>query len=102
MSWEPPASTDAEIRGWMNTKGWVVTAVHYDFSREIYAWRHEVHGKPSPTLRISQQVLEDYPAFAILEHLDRLNVAAAVSARPAARLVLIQNGARVILEEAPE
>jgi len=50
-------------------------------------------------VRISQKVLEDYPAFAVLEHLDRVNVAAAMRARPDARYVVVQNGLRVILEE---
>jgi len=44
----------------MNEKGWQVTHTEYDFGREVYAWRSEVRGSPSPTLRISQAVLEDY------------------------------------------
>ena len=53
-------------------------------------------------MRISRAVLESYPAFAILELLDRLNVAAAIRARPACRLVVVQRGVRVTLEEIPE
>jgi hypothetical protein len=73
----------------------------YDFDREIYAWRHEVRSGPSPTLRIAQKVLEDYPAFALLHHLDHLKVAAAIRADPAAYLVVLQRGSRVVLEELP-
>ena len=35
----------------------------------------------------------------MLYHLDSLNVAAAIRARPGARYVVVQNGSRVTLEE---
>lgn len=73
----------------------------YNFDREVYAWRHERRGGPSPTLRISRKVLEDHPAFAVLYHLDTLKVAAAIRARPDARHVVEQNGSRVTLEVLP-
>jgi hypothetical protein len=84
----------------MKAKGWEVTRTHYDVDSEVYAWRHDLPGGKSSTLRIARYVLEHYPAIAILEHLDRLRVAAAIRARPAARLVVVQNGQRVTLEEA--
>jgi hypothetical protein len=40
----------------------------------------------------------DFPAFAILEHLYRLNVADAVRRRPDAQFVVVQKGLTVILE----
>jgi hypothetical protein len=83
----------------MAAKGWEVTRTHYDFSREIYAWRHDVRGGPSPTLRISRRVLEEYPAFVVAHHLEELKVAQAMRARPGARLIVVQNGFRVMLEE---
>lgn len=55
----------------------------------------------SPAGRISQKVLEDYPPVAVVELLDRLNVAAAIRARPDTRYVVVQNGLTVTLEEAP-
>jgi len=101
MSWKPKPDIDESVRQWMKAKGWEVTTTAYDFDREVYAWRHDVRGKkPSPTLRISQQVLEHYPAFAVLYHLDLLRVAQVIKARPAAHLVVVQNGTRVTLEEA--
>ena len=100
MSWKPSADIDEEVRGWMKAKGWEVTGAEYDFDRKVYAWRHEVRVGKSPTLRISRKVLEDYPAFAVLYHLDTLNVAAAIRARPEAQYVLVQNGLTVSLEEA--
>ena len=99
MSWQPTDDIDGEIRRWMKAKGWEVNR-RPEYDREIYTWRHKAPGRPSHTLRISQKVLEDYPPFAVLEHLDRLNVATAIRARPYARYVMLQNGSRVTLEEA--
>lgn len=79
----------------------MLARTNYDPDRKLYALRHDVRAAPSPTLRISQQVLENYPAFPVLEHLDRLRVAATVRADPRARLVVLQNGPIVILEEIP-
>jgi hypothetical protein len=101
MTWRPSEDIDEKVRAWMKAKGWEVTSTEYDFERETYAWRHEVGGGPSPTLRISQRVLEDYPAFALLEHLHLLRVADHIRKRPRARLVVVQNGQQVTLEEAP-
>lgn len=50
-------------------------------------------------LRISRHVLEHYPAFVVLYHLDQCRVAQAIRARPEARLVVVQNGAKVSLME---
>jgi hypothetical protein len=99
MTWKPRSDIDAEVRQWMKVKGWEVSRTNYDGDREVYAWRHEIRGGNSPTLHIARYVLEHCPAFAILQHLDRLKVAAAIRAQPAARLVLVQNGQRVTLEE---
>jgi hypothetical protein len=99
MTWKPTTYIDDEIRRWMKAKGWEVNC-RPECDREVYAWRHEVPGRPSYAVRISQKVLEDYPPFAVAELLDRLNVAAAMRARPDARYIVTQNGARVTLEEA--
>jgi hypothetical protein len=78
---------------------WEVTRTNYDFDREIYAWRHQQAGGKPPTLRIARYVLEHYPAFVVLYHLDQLKVAQAMRARPAARLVVVENGEKVSLVE---
>jgi hypothetical protein len=96
----PSDEVDDKIRDWMRRHGWAVTKAGYDSG--AYAWSHDVKGPLSPTLRISQSVLEDYPAVAILELLDRLNVAAAIRVCPDCRLVVVQQGSRVTLEEVPE
>jgi hypothetical protein len=98
MTWKPTADIDEKVREWMKAKGLEVNRTKYDFDREVYAWRHEVSGGKSPTLRIAQSVLEDYPAFALLVHLDRLKVADAIRARPGAHMVVVQNGTVVSLQ----
>jgi hypothetical protein len=100
MNWKPTEDVDGEIREWMKGKGWEVTKVDYDFDREIYAWRHEVRGGKSPTLRIERKVLEAYPAFAVVYHLDQLRVAAMMKALPEARLVVAQDGDAITVIEA--
>jgi hypothetical protein len=95
MTWKPSDQHDKQIRRWMESKGWEVTRTNYDPGQQIYAWRHDVRGGPSPTLRISRQVLESYPAFVLLYHLDELKVARAMRAQPEARLVVVQNDSKV-------
>jgi hypothetical protein len=99
--WKPSEEHDKEIRRWMKSIGWEVTRTNYDPDRQVYAWRHDVRNGFSPTLRISRQVIESYPAFALLYHLDELKVARAMRARPEARLVVVQKGLTVALDEAP-
>lgn len=84
----------------MAAQGWTVNSTEYDPERQVYSWRHEGRRGPCPTLRITRQVLEGFPAFALLYHLDRLKVSAAIRARPDARYVVVQNSTRVTLEEA--
>ena len=102
VNWEPPPETDEEVRLWMKSKGWEVMGAEYDFERQTYTWRvRSVRSGHSPTISISQQILVDFPAFAILEHLYRLSVADAVRRRPDAVYVLVQKDLAVTLEEAP-
>lgn len=101
MNWQPSEDKDREIRGWMKDKGWEVNRpLEYDSDREVCAWRHELSGGKSPTLRISRKVLDAYPAFVVLYHLDTLKVADAIRERLDARYVVVQNGSKVTLEEA--
>lgn len=103
MTWKPSPHVDGEIRDWMKAKGWEVNRPpKYDFDREVYAWRHEVLGGGSVTLRIARNVLEAYPPFAVVWHLDELRVAAAIRARPDARYVVVHSGLKVTLEEATQ
>ena len=101
MTWKPTDHVDEQVRGWMWAKGWEVTATDYHFDQEIYSWRHQQPGGKSPTLRIARAVLEHNPAFVILYHLDRLNVAHAMRADPGARLVVTQEGTDITLKEIP-
>jgi len=44
-------------------------------------------------------VLESYPAFVVLYHLDELKVARAIRAQPEAHVVVAQKGLTVALDE---
>ena len=98
MTWKPTEDMDGEIRRWMKARGWEVNRRPED-DGQVYAWRHELRGRHSPTLRIARKVLQDFPPFAVAELLDRLNVAAAIRARPEARYVVVQSGSTVTVEE---
>lgn len=84
----------------MKAKGWEVTVTNWDSKGEVYAWRHEMRGGRSPTLRISRKVLEGHPAFVVVHHLDRLKVATAIRTRPDARYFVVQNGLDITLRDA--
>jgi hypothetical protein len=102
-AWKPPPAIDQEVRQWMETKGWKVNRTQYGSRSRVYAWRCErSDGRVCPTLRISREVLETYPAWALIHHLDQLRVAQAIRARTDARLVIRQKGDSVVLEEVPE
>jgi hypothetical protein len=91
---------DAEIRDWMRARAWPVNRTQYGTRSRVYAWRCErPGGRVCPTLRIAREVLETYPGWAVLVHLDRLRVAAAIRARPDARLVVRQRDNTVVLDE---
>ena len=102
LTWKPSEDTDRAVRAWMKAKGWNVTRVNYDIDRKVYAWCHDVGGDPPPTLRISRRVLESYPAFVVLYHLDELKVAGTIRAQPKAHVVVAQKGLTVALDEAHE
>jgi hypothetical protein len=99
LSWKLADEVDQEIRRRMKARSWEVTPTNYNTDREIYAWWHDVPSGPSPTLRISRRILEDYPAFVVLHQLDTLKVAQAIRAQPEARLAVVQDEWKVVLKE---
>jgi hypothetical protein len=102
MAWKPPTHIDEEISGWMKGKGWEVnTSSEYDARKRVYTWFHEPQSGPAVSLGISREVLDEFPAWAVLHHLDRLNVAAEIRRRPAARIVMVQKDGTVVLDELP-
>lgn len=101
MNWKPSDDTDYMIRKWMGHRGWDVHRTDYNHEQQFYSWRHELGGERAIVLRITRTVLEDFPAFALWELLDRRHVAAELKARPAAYLVMVKRGVRALLEELP-
>jgi hypothetical protein len=99
-TWKPSVGVDAEIRQWMLARGWVVNRTEYGPRSRVYAWRCErPDSNDCPTLRISREVLETYPGWALIVHLDQLRVAAVIRAQPQARLVVTQQGDSVVFKE---
>jgi hypothetical protein len=98
MTWKPTVDMDTEIRRWMKAKGWEVNHRPEHDEGDVYTWRHEFSPRSSYTLRITRQVLDGFPAFAVLYHLDVLKVAAAIRARPDVRYVLVLKDGCVTLE----
>jgi len=58
-----------------------------------HVWRHELRFGSSPTLWVSRKILENYPAFKVAREIRR---------HPAVRLVVVENGWKVTLEEEPD
>ncbi len=56
---------DGEIQEWMGKRNWGVTATHYDFDRDVLAWRHAGSNESSTTLRVSRVVMEDWDSGAV-------------------------------------
>jgi hypothetical protein len=101
MNWKPTEYMDDEIRRWMKSKGWEVSRTHWNHEQQIYAWRHDVRGGKSPTVRIHREVLEQYPPFAVSYHLDQLKLARLILAYPGVRLVVLQHDLKVTVAEVP-
>jgi hypothetical protein len=96
------ADIDENIQDWMKAKGWEVTRTpEYDSKKRVVTWFHEPQRGPAISLGISREVLDDFPPWALLYHLDQLKVATAIGANPGARLVVVQKGTEVVIEEVP-
>ena len=100
MIWRPMQAKDEEVRGWMEKHGWPVTDTHYDFDREVYAWRHDALGG-SHTLRMSQAVIEDTDAQALVGALDFWKAAELMREKAEAYTWLKRSPTGVVLEQLP-
>ena len=89
---------DEAIRGWFEEQGWLVASSHYDFDREVYAWRHEA-GTERITLRIARTVLEDWPPGMVLVALESRQVAQMLRARPGAYTVIRRRDGSIAVEQ---
>lgn len=65
---------DAAVSDWMAKHGWPVTVRHYDFDREVLAWRAGA-AKPTITLRVSQRTCEDVPPHVLTAFFDAAKLA---------------------------
>jgi hypothetical protein len=78
---------DTAVSSWLARQGWPVTDRHRDPSSEVRAWRSEAV-RPSITLRITRNVVDDYTADELVRHLDRFRVAQVLSRAPEKYTVL--------------
>jgi hypothetical protein len=99
MTWKPSDDVDQSVREWMKTRRWEVTRTNYDSDRKVYAcvtMFEEDHHPPSGfPERFSRTT-----CFRSALPLRPAQVAQAMRAKPEVRLVVVQNGTRVTLEEA--
>jgi DNA-binding transcriptional ArsR family regulator len=98
MTWKPKPDIDENVRQWMKAKGWEVNRTEHGARSRVYAWRHEVRGKHADPSHLTRSP-RGLPPLALMEHLARLRAAAAISAHPEGRLVVVQTGTSVTLEE---
>lgn len=100
----PIPEVDAAIADWFGRQGWPVTFRHWDFDRDVFAWRHESL-LVSRTLRMSRNTAEDWDTGLILTFLDEAKIAAQLSAHPD-KYLLVHNTATggitaTLLDSAP-
>ena len=99
MRWRPPAETDATVRVWMRGKGWKVEGTEWDARKETYVWI-SYPGRTGPiVLGMSRDVIDQLPAFAIQEVLERQNASAELRSRPGVARVLVRRADGYVLEE---
>jgi hypothetical protein len=92
VTWKPVAETDTEVRHWMSRRaGKSRGRVRFRAANLHLEGAIAVERSLADPQHL-RQVLTDIPAFAILEHLDRLKVADAIRRRPGASYVLLQDG----------
>jgi hypothetical protein len=78
---------DAAITAWFSRNGWPVTMRHFDFERDVFAWRHEGRSGDR-TIRVTQSTLEDYPADKVIALFDASRLADVLPRNPEKYVIL--------------
>ena len=71
---------------------------HWDFSREVFAWRDET-ARPEITLRITLRVIEEVPAHRIPTVLDGLKVEARLRAHPQLYTIVKHGDSGIVVDQ---
>jgi len=83
---------DAAISDWMAKQGWPVTERHYDFDREVLAWRAGGQN-PTITLRVTLSRCEDVPPHIMTEFFDGAALAQKLASTPDRYTVVMRDAA---------
>jgi hypothetical protein len=78
---------DLLITEWFDKNSWPISVRHFDFDREVLAWRHETPAL-ARTIQITKSTLEDYPAASILSLFEATRIAEVMVANPTKYIVL--------------
>jgi hypothetical protein len=82
---------DAMISEWIAKQGWPIAVRHYDFDREVLAWR-AAGVTPRITLRVSQTICEDVPTHVLVSFSDNAKLAVKLALAPD-RYTIVMRGA---------
>jgi len=91
---------DAAISKWFEIQGWNVTLKHYDFDRDVLAWRAE-KGTPMITLRVSRCVLEDVPENVLIDAFETRRLAEALRKQPDKYTLVHEFGGQTVVVQLP-
>ena len=83
---------DAAISEWLAAHGWPVTIRHYDFNREVFAWR-AAEARPPITLRVSQTVCEHVPPHTLTTFFDGAKLADKLTKAPDRYTIVMRDAA---------
>src|SRR5262245_32038010 len=83
---------DAAVSKWMANQGWNVTMRHYDFDRDVLAWRAG-DADPRITLRITLSVCEDVRPDILVEFFDAAQLRDRLERAPDRYTLVMQNEA---------
>jgi hypothetical protein len=83
---------DAAIADWMARHNWPVTMRHYDFDRDILAWRATAV-TPAITVRVSLNVCNDVPASTLVAFFDAAKLDQTLAGSPDRYTVVVQDAA---------
>lgn len=81
------AAHDRAAAAWLEDLGWPVTARHYDFDRDVFAWRHDAAGM-TRTLRITRAAVEDNAPHILIAWLKTSRIDDAMAGAPDRHLIV--------------
>jgi hypothetical protein len=92
---------DTTVRDWFESQGFPAKERHYDFDKDVFAWRHR---GPSGmvTLRISDTTLRHLDSDSLLELLGSIDISKTLRHQPKANVFIKENPAASLGAEVVE